>query len=166
MFDTDSTMRVTTPFWRLPVDRLPLDLPVDAGFLAEDVARDELRGDLAAEVFAAEAVFVDLAPFPFDEVERVGFLLLPLAVVFDLADVVLRAEDDLELPVFDVPADRDPPRAQTHCGLGAFVGETTPPPDRRGCRALRAAIAGLSGLARTIALLERFLPGVNHRLLY
>lgn len=110
MFDTDSTMRVTTPFWRLPVDRLPLDLPVDAGFLAEDVARDELRGDLAAEVFAAEAVFVDLAPFPFDEVERVGFLLLPLAVVFDLADVVLRAEDDLELPVFDVPADRDPPR--------------------------------------------------------
>jgi hypothetical protein len=101
---------VTTPFWRLPVDRLPLDLPVDAGFLAEDVARDELRGDLAAEVFAAEAVFVDLAPFPFDEVERVGFLLLPLAVVFDLADVMLRAEDDLELPVFDVPADRDPPR--------------------------------------------------------
>jgi hypothetical protein len=103
-------MRVTTPFWRLPVDRLPLDLPVDAGFLAEDVARDELRGDLAAEVFAAADVFVDLAPFPFDEVERVDLLLLPLAVVFDLADVVLRAEDDLELPVFDVPADRDPPR--------------------------------------------------------
>ena len=101
---------MTTPFCRPPDERPPLDLPADVVLFAEEVDRDELRGDLAAEVFAAADVFVDLVPFPFDEEERVGFLLLPLGVVFDLADVVLRAEDDLELPVFDVPADRDPPR--------------------------------------------------------
>lgn len=81
-------------------------------FLAEDVDRDELRGDLAAEVLAAADVLVDFAPFPFDEVERVGLALPPLAEVFDLADVVLRAEDDLELPVFDEPPDFDPPREE------------------------------------------------------
>jgi len=79
-------------------------------FLAEDVGRDELRGDLAAEVFAAADVLVDLDPFPFDEVERVDLAPPPLADVFDLADVVLRAEDDLELPVFEEPADFEPPR--------------------------------------------------------
>ena len=76
------------------------------------VERDELRGDLAAEVLAAEDVLVDLAPFPFDEVERVDLAPPLLAEVFDLADVVLRAEDDLELPVFDELPDFDPPREE------------------------------------------------------
>lgn len=79
---------------------------------AEVVEREELRGDLAAEVLAAADVLVDRAPFPSDEVERVDLAPPLLAVVFDLADVVLRAEDDRELPVFDEPPDLDPPREE------------------------------------------------------
>jgi len=103
---------VTTPFCRPPDERPAPDLPADVVLLAEVVDRDELRGDLAAEVLAAADVLVDLAPFPFEEVERVDLAPPLLADVFDLADVVLRAEDDLELPVFDEPADFEPPRAE------------------------------------------------------
>jgi hypothetical protein len=105
-------MRVTTPFWRPPDERLLRDLPADVVLLAEVAGRDELRGDLATEVLAAADVLVDLAPFPFDEVERADLAPPPLADVFDLADVVLRVEDDLELPVFEEPLDFDPPREE------------------------------------------------------
>ena len=91
----------------LPRDeRPPDDLRLDDDFPAEDVDREELRGDLTADVLAVldEAVF----DVPLAELERPDFavrelplLPLPLADVFDRADVVLRDEDDLELPLFD-----------------------------------------------------------------
>lgn len=92
------------PFWPpLPSDdREPDDLRPDEDFPAEDVDREELRGDLAAEVLAVlNDVVLDAG---FDEPERpdlAPLVLLPLADVFDRADVVPRDEDDLELPLFD-----------------------------------------------------------------
>jgi len=55
---------------------------------------DELRGDLAADDFAV-LVEPDLA------VREPPLLLRPLELVSDRADVVLRDEDDLELPLFE-----------------------------------------------------------------
>ena len=63
---------------------------------AEDVDRAELRGDLAADVLA---VFDDEPDFAVRELPPLP--LLPLEAVFDRADVVLRDEDDLELPLLD-----------------------------------------------------------------
>ena len=81
-----------------PDERPPDDLRPDDDFPAEDVDRDELRGDLAADDFAVLDDEPDLAVR-----ELPPLLLLPAEDVFDRADVVLRDEDDLELPLFEDP---------------------------------------------------------------
>jgi len=124
MFDTDSTIRETTPGCLPPrLERAPAGFLVEVVFLvgvddrdelrgdlAADVVRDELRGDLAADVLAVlDDVVLEPVERPDVEVERDDFALpllpRPIADVFDRADVVLRDEDDLEPPLFE-----DPPR--------------------------------------------------------
>lgn len=71
-------------------------------FPAEDVDREELRGDLAADDLAVrdDELFDAFVRPDLAELEPPP-LLRPIAAVFDRADVVLRDEDDLELPLFD-----------------------------------------------------------------
>jgi hypothetical protein len=79
---------------------------VDGFFAAVTVlaVRDELRGELAAEVF------VDRPTVLLDELGRVDRELVPPVEVFDRADVVLRDEDALERPPFDELLLDEPPR--------------------------------------------------------
>jgi hypothetical protein len=105
-------MRETTPGCCPPrPGRPPVCLFAEVVLLAVEVARDTLRGDLAADVLAVlEPVVFDPVNRPDAEVERVDpeppLLPRPLDDVFDRADVVLRDEDDLEPLLVE-----DPPRA-------------------------------------------------------
>jgi hypothetical protein len=101
-----------------------------------EVARDTLRGDLAADVLAVlEPVVFDPVDRPDAAVERLEpalpLLPRPLDEVFDRADVVLRDEDDLEPLLFeDPPRDEELPLLEPPLLL--LPRDEEPPLDERG----------------------------------
>ena len=98
-------------------------------FLDADV-RDELRGDVAAEVLAVRPgeAFFDVLERPDFAVREppLAVLLRPAAVVLDRADVVLRDEDDRELPAFD-PEREDAPLLLPRLDAPDLLRDEEPP---------------------------------------